>query len=129
MRCTTSELAQAIRDYLEERSDLYVTETSGGGFRVEGTLRIAEMAADLMSLIDACPCDCDREVFTGRWTSGSFSGEGPLRSAYTCEEHSALVAAWCQLGTGLPPEYISAPAGDWRAGLAASITTEKEVTP
>lgn len=115
MIITTAALADAIRDYLVDWTNMYADDDGDYRIRVDGTLDVRAMAMHLAGELDTCPCDCTEGEFIGRWTSGSFTGEGPLRSAYTCEAHSALVAAWCQLNTGLEPTFVATPAGklDW----------------
>jgi hypothetical protein len=121
----TGEIRDLIYQYFEARTSIYFMPThTGDKFTVDGDIDINDLARWISAEVSPCPCDCTEGEFTGRWTSGEFSGEGPLVSAYTCAEHSPLVAAWCHLGTGLEPMFIPAPAGDWRAGLAADAAKE-----
>lgn len=137
---STGDIRDLIYQYLEARTSIYFMSThTGDKFTVEGDIDIEDLARWISAEVSPCPCPCEEEEFTGRWTSGDFSGRGPLTSAYTCEEHSALVAAWCHLSTGLEPVWVPAPAGDWRSmvyltnpSVPAELlptTTEKEVTP
>lgn len=136
---STGDIRDLIYQYLEHRTSVYFMQSHHGDdkWKIDGDIDITDLAGWISAEVSPCPCDCDTEEFTGRWTSGDFS-TGPLTSAYTCEEHSALVAAWCHLGTGLEPVWVPAPAGDWRSmvyltnpSVPAELlptTTEKEVT-
>lgn len=107
MSLTNSELAALICEFFEARTSIYFLEEDDGRCHIDGRFSPQELADWLQSSLDPCPCNHDGEhvAYSGRWTSGRFDG-GPLRSAYTCQEHSPLVAAWCYLGTALPPVWV-----------------------
>lgn len=106
----TGEIRDLIYQYFEARTSIYFMPSHiAGKFTLDGDIDLDDLARWISGSVSPCPCDCDADDFVGRWTSGSFAPgtDGPLMSAYTCEEHSQLVAAWCHLGTGLPPIWMS----------------------
>lgn len=106
-RPSRRDLALMIADWLRDDSDAFVEQRgeSPTQLYVEGRLDLVDLAALMIDLLDACPCDCDDHV--GRVQAGSFEGSGPLRCAYTCAAHKDLVMAWATMGTNLPATYIS----------------------
>lgn len=107
MEITARELEALMVEYFEDHTTVYfMSGFQEGDWKIDGTVDLGAMARWMVPHLNPCPCDCEEpSVYVGRWTSGSFAGPGPLRSAYTCEAHSALVAAWCETGTGMKPVF------------------------